>query len=97
MKPSKLLSVYSLLGVIMLAFSISMILSFNNLRKYEKLAQSEVTDTTWVIYQAEIELTRFLNSLDVYMFGERAVYSREDVIERMEIFWSRLPLFLEGK
>ena len=97
MKPRKLLSVYSLLGVIMLAFSISMILSFNNLRKYENLAQSEVTDTTWVIYQAEIELTRFLNSLDVYMFGERAVYSREDVIERMEIFWSRLPLFLEGR
>ncbi|MDH5557737.1 MAG: hypothetical protein OEZ03_10315, partial [Alphaproteobacteria bacterium] len=78
----------------MLAFSISMILSFNNLRKYEKLAQSEVTDATWVIYQAEIELTRFLNSLDVYMFGEESIYSREDVIERMEIFWSRLPLFL---
>ncbi|MDH5410252.1 MAG: ATP-binding protein [Alphaproteobacteria bacterium] len=81
----------------MLAFSISMILSFNNLRKYEKLAQSEVTDATWVIYQAEIELTRFLNSLDVYMFGEESIYSREDVIERMEIFWSRLPLFLEGR
>ena len=97
MKPRKLLSVYSLLGVIMLAFSISMILSFNNLRKYEKLAQSEVTDATWIIYQAEIELTRFLNSLDVYMFGETSIYSREDVIERMEIFWSRLPLFLEGR
>jgi len=81
----------------MLAFSVSMILSFNNLRKYEKLAQSEVTDATWVIYQAEIELTRFLNSLDVYMYGDPSIYSREDVIERMEIFWSRLPLFLEGR
>lgn len=97
MKPRKLLSVYSLLGVIMLAFSVSMILSFNNLRKYEKLAQSEVTDATWIIYQAEIELTRFLNSLDIYMFGDPSVYSHEDVIERMEIFWSRLPLFLEGR
>lgn len=97
MNPRKLLSVYSLLGVIMLAFSVSMILSFNNLRKYERLAQSEVTDATWVIYQAEIELTRFLNSLDVYMYGETSIYSREDVIERMEIFWSRLPLFLEGR
>ena len=97
MKLRKLLSVYSLLGVIMLAFSVSMILSFNNLRKYEKLAQSEVTDATWVIYQAEIELTRFLNSLDVYMYGDSAVYSHEDVVERMEIFWSRLPLFLEGR
>jgi signal transduction histidine kinase len=97
MKPRKLLSVYSLLGVIMLAFSISMILSFNNLRKYEKLAQSEVTDATWIIYQAEIELTRFLNSLDVYMYGGAEVFSHEDVVERMEIFWSRLPLFLEGR
>jgi len=96
MKQRKLLSVYTLLGIIMLAFSISMILSFNNLRKYEKLAQSEITDATWVIYQAEIELTRFLYTLDVYMYGSDGLYSREDVIERMEIFWSRLPLFLEG-
>ena len=96
MKQGKLVSVYTLLGVIMLAFSISMILSFNNLRKYEKLAQSEITDATWVIYQAEIELTRFLNTLDVYMYSEDSIFSREDVIERMEIFWSRLPLFLEG-
>ena len=96
MKQRKLLSVYTLLGIIMLAFSISMILSFNNLRKYEKLAQSEITDATWVIYQAEIELTRFLYTLDIYMYSDESVYSREDVIERMEIFWSRLPLFLEG-
>jgi signal transduction histidine kinase len=96
MKQRKLLSVYTLLGIIMLAFSISMILSFNNLRKYEKLAQSEITDATWVIYQAEIELTRFLYTLDVFMYSNDLVYSREDVIERMEIFWSRLPLFLEG-
>jgi signal transduction histidine kinase len=96
MKQRKLLSVYTLLGIIMLAFSISMILSFNNLRKYEKLAQSEITDATWVIYQAEIELTRFLYTLDVYMYGDVSVFSREDVIEPMEIFWSRLPLFLEG-
>ncbi|MCK5275216.1 MAG: PAS-domain containing protein, partial [Alphaproteobacteria bacterium] len=96
MKQRKLLSVYTLLGIIMLAFSISMILSFNNLRKYEKLAQTEITDATWVIYQAEIELTRFLYTLDVYMYSDDSVYSREDVIERMEIFWSRLPLFLEG-
>ncbi|MBE9558671.1 MAG: PAS-domain containing protein [Proteobacteria bacterium] len=97
MKQRKLLSVYTLLGIIMLAFSISMILSFNNLRKYEQLAQTEITDATWVIYQAEIELTRFLYTLDVFMYGDDSVYSREDVIERMEIFWSRLPLFLEGR
>jgi signal transduction histidine kinase len=96
MKQGKLLSVYTLLGIIMLAFSISMIFSFNNLRKYEKLAQSEITDATWVIYQAEIELTRFLNTLDVYMYNDNSIFSHEDVIERMEIFWSRLPLFLEG-
>ncbi|MBE9554801.1 MAG: hypothetical protein IMF05_15160, partial [Proteobacteria bacterium] len=70
MKQRKLLSVYTLLGIIMLAFSISMILSFNNLRKYEKLAQTEITDATWVIYRAEIELTRFLYTLDVYMYSD---------------------------
>lgn len=93
----KFFSVYTLLGAIMLIFSVSVILSFNNLRKYEQLAQGEITDTTWVIYQAELELTRFLYSLDIYMYGEENLVSREDVIERMEIFWSRLPLFLEGR
>lgn len=97
MKLRRLFSVYTLLGVIMLAFSVSMILSFNNLRKYEQLAQAEITDTTWVIYQAELELTRFLYSLDIYMYGDESLVSHEDVIERMEIFWSRLPLFLEGR
>ena len=97
MKLRNLFSVYTLLGVIMLAFSISMILSFNNLRKYEQLAQAEITDTTWVIYQAELELTRFLYSLDIYMYGDESLVSRDDVVERMEIFWSRLPLFLEGR
>jgi signal transduction histidine kinase len=97
MKLRKLFSVYALLGLIMLAFSVSMVFSFDNLRKYEQLAQADITDATWVIYQAEIELIRFLYSLDVYMYGDEDLISREDVIERMEIFWSRLPLFLEGR
>ncbi|UCH73998.1 MAG: PAS-domain containing protein [Rhodospirillales bacterium] len=97
MKLGKLFTVYTVLGLIMLAFSVSMIFSFGNLRKYERLAQAEITDTTWVIYQAQIELTRFLYSLDLYMYGDNDLISREDVIHRMEVFWSRLPLFLEGR
>ncbi len=97
MKLRKIFSVYTLLGLTMLAFSVSMIISFDNLRKYERLAQAEISDATWVIYQAEIELTRFLYSLDIYMYGDDDLISREDVIERMEVFWSRLPLFLEGR
>lgn len=97
MKPFKNFGVYALLGLTMLAFSISMVISFDNLRRYEQLAQAEITDTTWVIYQAEIELTRFLYALDLYMYGDENLISREDVIERMEVLWSRLPLFLEGR
>jgi len=97
MKLRKIFSIYTLLGLVMLAFSVSMIVSFDNLRKYEQLTQTEITDATWVIYQAEIELTRFLYSLDIYMYGNDDVISHEDVIERMEVFWSRLPLFLEGR
>ncbi len=96
MKLRRLLGVYLLLGLVMLAFTVSIILSFSNLRKYEQLANGEIIDSTWVIYQAEIELVRFLYTLDLYVYGEESLASREDVIERMEIFWSRLPLFLEG-
>ncbi len=97
MRIGRLITVYSVLGVIILAFSASMIFSFNNLRKYEQLARNELTDTTWILAQAEVELIRFLYVLDLYMYAEPPVVSKEDVIEHMEIFWSRLPLFLEGR
>lgn len=97
MKIKALLNIYYLLGAIILAFSISMILSFNNIRKYEQLAQSEITDTAWIVAQAELELVRFLYTLDLYMYADPPVVDKEDVIERMELFWSHLPMFLEGR
>lgn len=97
MKIKALLNAYYLLGTIILAFSISMILSFNNIRKYEQLAQSEITDTVWIVAQAELELVRFLYTLDLYMYADPPAVDKEDVIERMELFWSRLPMFLEGR
>lgn len=97
MTTKRLLSVYSLLGVVILAFALSMIFSVSNLRKYEELAQTELTDTTWILAQAEVELIRFIYALDLYMYGDPQEVTKEDVVEHMEIFWSRLPLFLEGR
>lgn len=97
MRFGRLFSVYSVLGVIILAFSLSVIFSFSNLRRYEALARTELTDTTWILAQAEIELIRFLYALDLYMYGEPHLVTKEDVVAHMEIFWSRLPLFLEGR
>lgn len=97
MKLRRIFNVYYVLGMIMLAFSVSMVFSFSNVRKYEQLAQSDIMDATWIVSQAEIELTRFLYSLDVYMYSDVPLVTKEDVVERMEIFWSRLPLFIEGR
>lgn len=97
MTAKRIFSVYFILGVVILAFSFSMILSFSNLRRYESLARTELTDTTWILAQAEVELVRFLSVLDLYVYGEPNQATKEDVIEHMEIFWSRLPLFLEGR
>ena len=97
MKIRKIINVYYALSVIMLVFSLAMVASFVKLRKYEQLAQVEITDATWIVSQAEIHLERYLHTLDVYMYGDESLATKEDVIERMEIFWSRLPLFLQGR
>ncbi len=97
MRVRRLFSVYYVLGAIILAFSVSMVISAKNLRKYEQLAQLDITDLTRIVYRTEVELSRYLHTLDLYMYGPEELASKDDVIERMEIFWSRLPLFLQGR
>ncbi len=48
----------------------------------------------WAATQLEVELARFLVALD--QFGNGAVISREQLVERFDVTWSRLGLFLSG-
>jgi len=50
---------------------------------------------SWTAVQAEIEALRLLDSITAFHHGEEV--SHEEVLRRFEIFWSRIPLLLEGE
>ena len=47
------------------------------------------------VAQANYELLRLVNTLDAHATGTLEV-SQDDLVERFDIFWSRLPLLVEG-
>ena len=49
----------------------------------------------WLVSRAEVELQRLLSTLDRYSLGRPGV-GREELLSRFEIFWSRLPVLVEG-
>lgn len=53
-----------------------------------------MSQTHWASSQLELELTKFLASLDGYTHGDEAV-TKDDVILRFDILWSRIPVVLE--
>src|SRR5690349_18759553 len=85
----------TLLCIVTLGFALTMGISFLNLRKYDEISQIELSDTTWVVAQTRYEFLRFLDALNRYMLPSDEV-SKEDLLHRLDILWSRLPIFLEG-
>jgi len=50
---------------------------------------------SWIAVQAEIEYLRFRNALDRFALGQPGA-ERDDLLQRFEVLWSRLPLVVEG-
>ena len=86
---------YGLLATAVGIFSISMFHTLNDIR----LGQSSVVKVTalnyWNISQARLELERTIGALDSYV-SQLGSVSKDDLIDRFDIFWSRLPLLIEG-
>ena len=49
---------------------------------------------SWIAVQAEVESLRLLDALGAYETG--AVADRQALLDRLDIFWSRIPLMLAG-
>ncbi|WP_207481178.1 ATP-binding response regulator [Arenibaculum pallidiluteum] len=48
---------------------------------------------TWIVVQAEVESLRLLDALAGFEIGD---VDRQEMIDRLDIFWSRIPLMLDG-
>ena len=86
---------YGLLAAVALLFAAFLILSFQKLRQQHQVELQDVGMNFWLASQADYELERLRHALDAYALGHPD-YDRQLLLQRFEIFWSRLPLLVQG-
>jgi diguanylate cyclase (GGDEF)-like protein len=86
---------YGLLAFALLVFTASLLFSFHRIKQQHEMELRDVDVSLWMASRAEFELQRLLTTLDRYALGRTDV-DHDDLLTRFEIFWSRLPLLVEG-
>jgi diguanylate cyclase (GGDEF)-like protein len=79
----------------LLVFTGCLLFSFHRTNQQHELELRDVDVSLWLASRAEFELQRLLSTLDRYALG-RSDVDHEALMKRFEIFWSRLPLLVEG-
>src|SRR5260221_6291864 len=69
---------------------------FQTLFKQKDLIERQSRVNIWFLAQTEIEYLNFIETLDLFSLGEERV-TKDALIDRFEIFWSRLPVLLKGQ
>ncbi|HLT02055.1 MAG TPA: GGDEF domain-containing protein [Geminicoccaceae bacterium] len=86
---------YGLLGFTLLVFTGCLLFSFHRIQQQHELELRDVDVSLWLVSRAEFELQKLITALDRYALG-RADVDHDELMRRFEIFWSRLPLLVEG-
>jgi diguanylate cyclase (GGDEF)-like protein len=86
---------YGLLAFTLMVFTACLLFSFHRIKQQHELELRDVDVSLWMASRAEFELQRLLTTLDRYAMGRTDV-DHADLLTRFEIFWSRLPLLVEG-
>ena len=96
MRPRAILRPYVGLAFAVVAFSASLVWGVHRLALLQDAQFANESSGSWLATQAEVEYLRFLGALDRYGAGE-AEPSRDALLLRFDIFWSRLPLLVKGE
>jgi signal transduction histidine kinase/CheY-like chemotaxis protein len=86
---------YGALVAAFAAFLIGVFFIFQGLIQQRELVEKESRINTWFLAQTEIEFLRLVEALKDHQLAATR-QTAEDIKERFEIFWSRLPPMLEG-
>src|SRR5262245_34482749 len=86
---------YGAVGLTFLAFLMVVFFAFQVLFDHKRLIEKESKINIWFLAQTEIEFLRFKDGLKDFALGDPSI-DREQVLERFEIFWSRLQVLLHG-
>jgi PAS domain S-box-containing protein len=86
---------YGAVGLTFLAFLMAVFFAFQVLFDHKRLIEKESKINIWFLAQTEIEFLRLKDGLKDFALGDPSI-DHEQVLERFEIFWSRLPVLLHG-
>ncbi|MBP5859036.1 HAMP domain-containing histidine kinase [Marivibrio halodurans] len=78
-----------------LLFPILSLAAIVNLQQERDSYSYVVRSTNWIAFQLELELHRFLSTLDHYRLGEQST-DEAMVVQRFDILWSRLDVAMNG-
>ena len=92
----RLLSRQALLFATIAAFAVFVAIALGILVREIHITERQVRTGSWTAVQIEVEFQRFRNALDRYGLGDEAI-SHEEVIQRLDILWSRLELVRHGR
>src|SRR5262249_22115283 len=77
------------------ALAICATVGFQRLIREQQVSKGEQGIDTWLVAQLELEFLRFQNAVDAYA-NPLSKFDRDSMLEREDIFWSRLPVVIEG-
>ncbi|MBM3572128.1 MAG: hypothetical protein FJX52_07165 [Alphaproteobacteria bacterium] len=83
------------MGLAVLVFLVPILLSFQTLFDQKRLIEKESRIDMWFLAQTEIEYLRLMEAVNLFSVSPERMKA-EQVIERFEFFWSRLPILLKG-
>ncbi|NCF26235.1 MAG: EAL domain-containing protein [Gammaproteobacteria bacterium] len=89
-----------LVGTLVLLLAASLVFSLSRLNSLEEVATRDIKISMWVASQPLVELLKLRNAVAGFQAGiggENATYTAEEVQERFEALWSRIPLLTEGR
>jgi len=94
-KLSLALKRYGILILVACIFVVSMLQSLRDIHQSQSIAIEVTALDYWNASQARFELERVISTLDA-LAAEQERLTKDDLIDRVDIFWSRLTILYEG-
>jgi signal transduction histidine kinase/ActR/RegA family two-component response regulator len=87
---------YAVLALASAIFFVAIFFLFLTLFKQKDLIERQSRVNIWFLAQTEIEYLNFIETFDQFALADQHV-TKDVLIDRFEIFWSRLPVLLKGQ
>ena len=85
---------YLIFAIASFIVCVAIFASFNGLFEQRQLIARDSRVNIWFLAQAEKEYLRLLESLHRYKIADEV--SHDELMQRFDIFWSRLPILIDG-